>query len=50
MFFNTDWWEIKLTALGVTCKWMMFIFSENCSVGSREEGRGHTGFMEIKLA
>jgi len=28
----------------------MFIFSENWSVGSREEGWGHTGFIEIKLA
>ena len=44
---NTHWWEIKFVALGVTFKWMRFIFSEHLSAGSRDEESEHTGVMEI---
>jgi hypothetical protein len=37
----------NLRGLEVTFKWMEFIFCENRSAGSREEERGHTGFVEM---
>jgi hypothetical protein len=47
MFLNTDWWEIKFTALGVTFQRMSYIVSEYVSAGSREVESGRTGVMEI---